>query len=75
MAIQERISNYISEKGIKLVWIAQRVAEIDPCANFTAKKLSASLLGDRRLTLDEFFLICNVLKVSPDMFNSEKDRH
>lgn len=75
MAIRESLADYIYNSGIKLVWIAGQVAELDPSTNFTAKKLSASLLGDRRLTLDEFFLICNVLEVNPDMFNTEKDKH
>lgn len=70
MAIWKNLANYIYRNGIKLVWIADRVAELDPSTNFTVKKLSASLLGDRRLTLDEFFLICNVLEVDPDMFNT-----
>ena len=69
MDIQEKLGEYIYDKGIKLAWISEKVMELAPEINFTDKKLSASLLGNRRLTLVEFFLICNVLNVNPDMFN------
>ena len=74
MDIQEKLGEYIYDKGIKLTWISEKVMELDPGVNFTDKKLSASLLGNRRLTLVEFFLICNVLNVNSDMFNVLDDK-
>lgn len=55
------IKKYLEENGITQVFIARKTG-IDP------SKLSLSLNGDRKLTFDEYSLICGVLGVNTDKF-------
>lgn len=55
------IKKYLEENGITQVFISRKTG-IEP------SKLSLSLNGDRRLTFDEYSLICGVLGVNTDKF-------
>lgn len=55
------IKKYLEENGITQAFISRKVG-IEP------SKLSLSLNGERRLTFDEYALICGVLGVNTDYF-------
>lgn len=55
------IKQYLEENGITQAFISKKTG-IDPC------KLSLALNGGRRLTFDEYSLICGVLGVNTDRF-------
>lgn len=55
------IKEYLKNNGITQAFVAKKTG-IDPA------KLSLALQGDRRLSLDEYSLICGVLGVNTDKF-------
>lgn len=66
MSINERLSVYVSENGIKQVYIAQKTG-------LTPDTVSKMLNGSRRILADEFLLICNALNIDPNIFR--KNQH
>lgn len=61
MGIEMKIKNYLEENGISQVHIGKKTG-----LNLT--KLNLSLNGNRRLTLEEYALICGALNVNTDFF-------
>lgn len=59
--IGESIKNYLDSRGISQAHIS-RETRIDPV------KLNLGLNGKRRLTFDEYSLICGVLKLNTNFF-------
>ena len=55
------IKKYLEENGITQAFISRKTG-IDPA------KLSLSLNGDRKLSLDEYAIICGALCVNTDKF-------
>lgn len=64
MSINERLSVYVSENGIKQVHIAQKTG-------LTPDTISKMLNGSRRILADEFLLICNALNIDPNIFRNK----
>ena len=64
MSINERLSVYVSENGIKQVYIAQKTG-------LTPDTVSKMLSGRRRILADEFLLICNALNIDPNIFRNK----
>ena len=64
MSINERLSVYVSENGIKQVYIAQKTG-------LTPDTVSKMLNGSRRIRADEFLLICNALNIDPNVFRNK----
>ena len=64
MNINERLSVYVSENGIKQVFIAQKTG-------LPADTVSKMLNGSRRILADEFLLICNALNIDPNIFRNK----
>lgn len=56
-----KIKKYLEENGITQIFISRKTG-------IEASKLSLALNGGRKLTLDEYALICCVLGVSADKF-------
>lgn len=65
MDANKKIKKYLEENGISQVFVSRR-------AGINASKLSLALNGGRKLTLDEYSLICGVLGVSTDTFLQPK---
>ena len=63
MRVYERLNNYISEKGLKQTYVAEK-------SGLTADNLSKILNGNRKLTAEEFLNICKVLSLDPKEFQS-----
>ncbi|MBE6904336.1 MAG: helix-turn-helix transcriptional regulator [Ruminococcaceae bacterium] len=63
MKIKEQLNTYISENGIKQIYIAQKTG-------LTADTVSKMLNGSRRILADEFLLICNALNIDPNIFRN-----
>lgn len=61
MNIGVMIKRYLEERGISQVHISRKTA-ID------SAKLNLALNGNRKLTFDEYALICGVLGVNTDFF-------
>ena len=57
----ERIKNYLSEVGLKHIAVAEK-------AGFPLNTFSAMLNGKRKITAEEYFVICKVLNVPLDTF-------
>lgn len=55
------IKRYLEEKGISQTFISKKTG-------IPAPKLNLALNGNRRLTLEEYTLICWALEVNPDKF-------
>lgn len=64
MSINERLSVYVSENGIKQVYIAKKTG-------LTPDTVSKMLNGSRRILADEFLLICNALNIDPNIFQNK----
>lgn len=60
--IQERVAEYLDEKGITNVALSK-------ATGMTEMALSTARRGQRRLTADEYCSICDFLEVSMDKFN------
>lgn len=65
MSINERLSKYVSENGIKQIYIAQKTG-------LTADTVSKILKGNRRILADEFLIICTALGIDPNIFREAK---
>lgn len=61
MEVGSKIKAYLEENGISQAFI-NRVTKIDTV------KLNLSLNGKRKLTFEEYSLICGALKVNTDFF-------
>lgn len=66
MPIYQQLSSYISQKGLKQTFVAEK-------AGLTADNLSKILNGNRRLMADEFLKICSALSLDPKEFQEEQD--
>lgn len=66
MTVGERIKIYLSEHGLKQNYIAERIG-------ITNAKLNLSLNGNRKIPLDEYARICEVLGVPADTFLKSAD--
>lgn len=55
------IKKYIADKGITQIFVSKKTG-ISPA------KLNMALNGERRLSLDEYAVICGVLGVNTDKF-------
>lgn len=58
---EKLISEYLTDKGIKQSHIAELIGMSEPT-------LSMTLKGKRKMTLEEYSLICGVLGVNTDCF-------
>ncbi len=63
MRVYEQLSGYISEKGLKQAYVAEK-------SGLTADNLSKILNGNRRLTAEEFLNICKALSLDPKEFQA-----
>ena len=61
MEIGLKIKSYLNSNGIKQSYISN-------ITGIPMSKLSSSLNGNRKLTLDEYELICGALNVGTDLF-------
>ncbi|MCL2689199.1 MAG: helix-turn-helix domain-containing protein [Chitinispirillia bacterium] len=61
----KKIKEYIKERGIKQTFL-QKILGISPSS------CSAMLNGKRGISVDEYFMICNVLNVPLDYFKPEQ---
>lgn len=59
--IYEQVSQYVKDKGIKQSFICNKTG-------IEKNALSNILSGDRRMTADEFLLICNALDEPMERF-------
>ena len=66
MSVAVMIRNYLKEKGITQAFLSRKTG-IDPA------KLNLALNGDRKITLDEYALICGALGVNTDTFLKPKE--
>lgn len=64
MSINERLNVYVSENGIKQVYIAKKTG-------LSPDIVSKMLNGNRRILADEFLLICNALNIDPNIFRNK----
>lgn len=65
MSVGEKIKDYLEDKGITQAHICRKTG-IDPV------KLNLALNDNRRLTFDEYELICGALDVGTDKFISPR---
>lgn len=61
MEVGIKIKKYLEENGISQAYMS-RVTQID------SVKLNLSLNGNRKLTFDEYSIICGALKLNTDYF-------
>ncbi|MBR3503679.1 MAG: helix-turn-helix transcriptional regulator [Clostridia bacterium] len=57
--VNERISAAVADSGLKQKYIADRIGMSEPT-------FSAMLAGKRKVDVDEFFGLCQVLKKTPE---------
>lgn len=63
MRVEEKIKEYIKQKGIRQITLSQQTGIATP-------KLNLSLNGHRRLSFTEYELICSALNVAAGEFLS-----
>ncbi len=61
MQVGVMIKEYLEDNGISQAYVSRET-------NINPVKLNMALNGNRRLSLDEYSLICGVLKVNTDFF-------
>lgn len=57
--VNDRVCKAIADSGMKQKYIAERIGVSEPT-------FSAILAGKRKIDVDEFFGICEALKMKPD---------
>ena len=60
----EKIKNFIKENGIKQTFLASRLG-------VSTSTLNAMLNGNRNITAEEYFKICEILNVSVEAFREK----
>lgn len=66
MAVQQKIKEYLNNKGIKYQKVYTDIG-------MSANTFSQIMNGIRVLKADEFFAICKSLEVSPDVFDPDSE--
>ena len=61
MTVGQRIKAYLEDNGINQTWLSIS-------SKIPLPKLNLTLNGHRRMTFDEYEIICGVLKVGVDKF-------
>lgn len=61
MGVGQKIKAYLKDHGISQKYLAR-------CTNIGITKLNVSLNGHRKLSFDEYELICGALNVGTDTF-------
>lgn len=61
----ERVKKFLDENGIKYGYVAESIG-------VSISTFSAMLNGNRKITAEEYFLICEVLKVNTEYFIKPK---
>lgn len=61
MTVGQKIKRYIEENGLSQTFVSRQ-------AQIPLPKLNLSLNGNRRLTFEEYELICGVLNVETGLF-------
>ena len=61
MSVGERVKNYLVDSGRSQKWLSNKTG-------IPAAKLSLSLCGKRKLTFEEYELICGALDVDTNKF-------
>ena len=63
--VNDRVCKAISDSGLKQKFVADKIGMSEPA-------FSALLAGKRKIDVDEFFRICTVLKMRPEvLYNYE----
>lgn len=62
----DNIMTYLRDTGIRQSWLAHQIG-------ISKQSLNQALHGRRRLSVDEYVLICNVLDVPFDRFQPSND--
>ena len=66
--VNERINAAVQDSGLKQKFIAEQIGISEP-------SFSALLAGKRKVDVDEFFGLCQVLKKNPDeLYNYGRQR-
>lgn len=73
MEIYEILKEEISKKGVSQTWVVNQMNTLDITLNMTCNKLSAVLMGKRKLLGEEFLAICRVLGLETDTFIKRKE--
>lgn len=61
MCVGMKIKGYLEEKGISQTYVSNKT-------NIPMPKLNLALNGNRRMTFEEYELICGALEVNTDKF-------
>lgn len=61
MYINQKLSEYVNENGIKQIYIVQKTG-------LSADTISKILTCKRRILADEFLIICEALEIDPNIF-------
>lgn len=64
--LNKRIKSYMEERGIKQSFLKEPLG-------MTASTLNSLLNGNRKLSAEEYFKICDVLDVPLEYFRKESD--
>lgn len=75
MSVSDAIKKVITYSGRTQTWLVSKVNAIDPQVNMSKTKLSASLIGKRKISADEFIALCKALEISPDLIVEQVSNH
>ena len=67
MNASDIIKAELTDSGRTQTWLVSKVNAINPQVNMRKTKLSASLIGKRKISADEFIALCKALEISPDL--------
>lgn len=65
MILCNQLNRFITEKGIKQVHLSRKTG-------MAPDIVSKILKGKRKITAEEFLLICDALEIDPNMFRKNK---
>lgn len=68
IAVSDTVKRLLKEQGRTQVWVIQKMNEKNPELGMDRSKLSAIIVGKRKMTGDELLVFCQVLEISPDEF-------
>lgn len=68
MSVGQTVRNIVKSRGLRQIWVVERMNRVDPTLKMSKAKFSAIVCGGRRMTADELIAFCVATETNPNYF-------
>ncbi len=68
MNVEPAVRNIVKSRGLRQIWVVERMNRVDPTLKMSKAKFSAIVCGGRRMTADELIAFCVATETNPNYF-------